>query len=69
MTKYLLFCLFFGGRGGAVKSLLVAGAAAKSPTGLVSTDQIIWHRIHVIVRKLSQDNLQMFLLQPTPFHV
>lgn len=52
--------------GGVPSSLLVALAAAKSPTRLVSTDQILWHRIHVMVRKLSQDNLQMFLLQPTP---
>lgn len=52
----------------AIKSYFLPGQQLKIQ--LVKQQQIrsiLWHRIHVILRKFSQDNLQMFLFQPTPF--
>jgi len=50
--------------------LLLAGAAVKNPTHSSNRSDLFYGTGYtVILRKFSQDNLQMFLFQPTPFSI
>lgn len=53
----------------AIKSYFLLGQQLKIQR-IVATDQIVYGTEYtVILRKFSQDNLQMFLFQPTPFSI
>lgn len=64
-------------RKSAIKSYFLLGQQFKNPTcGSNRSSDIdffffLWHRIHSYSQKKknSQDNLQMFLFQPTPFSI